>query len=232
MVLNNADVMQVLREKGVAQLFHANSVLTACTFLEHGHLLSRARVQSRGLRQTPQSSDEIDKKFGIFDDIFLDGIDIHARARTKKAPNEYGPVLFVFRMDSVFADRALQATLRITRTNPIYWTNEQAEKDRYYSTAQEFASEYRYGDFQKMLTFRVPDGQLTLAPSLQQIVIDDPGMPLGESRALDVAQAALTTAAGRGGINVKVDRRTCSADCICGRRYAANWLRLRTMFEV
>ena len=95
MVLDNSAISRVLDEKGVSRLFHANSVLTACTYLENGHLLSRAGVEGRGLRQTPQPSDEIDRKFGILGDIFLDGIDIHERARTKKAPNEYGPVLFI-----------------------------------------------------------------------------------------------------------------------------------------
>lgn len=230
MILNCADVLSVLRQKGVSHLFHANSVLTACTFLETGHLLSRGAVQDRGLRQTSQSSDEIDRRYGIFHDLFVDGVDIHARAR-KRAPNDYGPVLFVLRMDSVFTDPSLQSALRITKTNPIYWTDHQTDGDRYYNSIEDFSREYRYGDFQKMLTFRVADGSLSLSRHLDYIVLDDPG-PVGGGALFDSAQATLGAAARRGRLTPRIVRRACSTDCACEQRYAANWSRLSAMFRI
>ena len=59
-------VYQVLKGIGATHLHHANTVTTSCTFLEHAALLSRDYVEKHGLAQTNQSSDEIDKKYGIW----------------------------------------------------------------------------------------------------------------------------------------------------------------------
>lgn len=56
-------------------------------------------MEKHGLRQTPQSSDATDKKYGIWDAVFLDHVDIHYRGGRKKGPNQYGPVLFVLSLD-------------------------------------------------------------------------------------------------------------------------------------
>lgn len=65
--MNPADVYHVLDGIGARVLHHANTASTSCTFLEHGALLSRGCVEGRGLSQTAQASDAIDKKFGIWD---------------------------------------------------------------------------------------------------------------------------------------------------------------------
>jgi len=61
-----SDVYAVLKQSRVAHLYHANSVTTSCTFLEQGGLLSRGFVQKSGFSQTAQSSDDVDKKYGIW----------------------------------------------------------------------------------------------------------------------------------------------------------------------
>ncbi len=81
--------MKILRSKGVRSLHHVNTVRTACTFLRHARLLARGVVEDKGLLQTPQQTDEIDKKFGVWWDIFLDGVDIHNRV---SGLCYYGPV--------------------------------------------------------------------------------------------------------------------------------------------
>lgn len=62
--------LQALLEKGVEEIYHANSVLTSCEFLRHGALLSRGSIEALKLRQTPQKSDLIDKRYHIWNDIF------------------------------------------------------------------------------------------------------------------------------------------------------------------
>ncbi len=69
--MTNDDLKQVLLNKNVNHLYHANSVATACTFLENGGLLSRGLVEKLNLYQTPQESNEQDKKMDVFNDIFL-----------------------------------------------------------------------------------------------------------------------------------------------------------------
>ena len=83
-LMQAAEVYAVLRQIGVTQLHHANTVTTSCTFLEQGGLASRGFVEDRHLSQTAQpASDEIDKRYGIWHDVFLDHVDIHYRAGLK-----------------------------------------------------------------------------------------------------------------------------------------------------
>lgn len=69
--MTNMEIKSILKAKGVENLFHANTVCTAITFLKYGGLLSRGAVENMGLIQTSQISDNDDKKYGVFYDIFL-----------------------------------------------------------------------------------------------------------------------------------------------------------------
>ena len=94
--MQGKDVYNILKKIGAKQLHHANTVRTSCTFLEHGALLSRGFVEDKGLKQTSQYTDALDKKYKIWHRVFLDHVDIHARGGRRKGFNQYGPVLFVF----------------------------------------------------------------------------------------------------------------------------------------
>src|SRR5438874_2367079 len=93
--MNGQDVYAVLHAKNMNRLYHANSVTTSCSFLRRGGLLSRGYADDRGLPQTSQYTDNVDKRFGVWYDVFLDTDDYHRRISGR---NMYGPVLFV--MDS------------------------------------------------------------------------------------------------------------------------------------
>ena len=98
MDLSIGKVRGILESKGIEFLHHANTVLTSAYFLQRGHLLSRGTVEKSGASQTPQKSDELDKKYSLWYDVFTDGVDIHHRAKRK---NEYGPVLFELTLDAL-----------------------------------------------------------------------------------------------------------------------------------
>lgn len=59
--MTNSAIKKILVDKEIKHLYHANTVMTACTFLENGGLLSRGYVEENGLRQTSQGSDSKDK---------------------------------------------------------------------------------------------------------------------------------------------------------------------------
>lgn len=221
-------ILRALNLKGVAAFYHANSVKTSCTFLEHGALLSRAHVEDHHLSQTPQNSDELDKAYGIWNDVFLDGVDIHARARSN---NHYGPVLFVLDVESVLQDPNLEGTLRITRVNPIHWSNGQSESDRYFSSTDEFEASYSFGDFGNMFTFRTDDGLIPLLPHLRRIVFDDPQATKRDVSVFESASEALMAAAKRGGIDIELHKRECSDTCKCVGLYKSKWATFKNMFE-
>ena len=50
------------------------------------------------MNMTSQNSDDIDAKYSILNDVFLDFVDVHQRASNF---NVYGPVLFVFSLDVI-----------------------------------------------------------------------------------------------------------------------------------
>ena len=226
-IIKNADVLKVLREKSVSHFYHANSVQTSCTFLEHGALLSREYAETHKLKQTPQQSDALDKRYGIWNDIFLDTVDIHDRARRK---NHYGPVLFVLKPQSVLTDQSLDGTLRITRRNPVHWSDGQSPKDRYFETSEEFAQNFSFGDFDKHFTFRTKDGKIPLAAHIDHIQLDDPQGSLGDQNVFKNAMAALTAAAKIGQINVTIRKRECRMGCTCLGTYKAEAAFQKTMF--
>ncbi len=114
MELEATDVLRVLERKGVTALHHANTVQTSCTFLQQGKLMGRGIVAEGGFPQTPQQTDEIDKRYAIWNDIFLDGIDIHERARQRCF---YGPVLFVLDLSLLAQD--FLSSVWVTKRNLI-----------------------------------------------------------------------------------------------------------------
>jgi hypothetical protein len=225
--MNNTDVLRVLREHGANDFFHANSVLTSCTFLEAAALLSRQYVETHGLKQTPQTSDTLDKKYGIWNDIFLDTVDIHDRARRK---NHYGPVLFVLNAESVLEDKSLEGTLRITRENPVHWSDDQKPEDRYFETVDEFAKSFSYGDFGKHFTFRTKDGKLSLANHLEYIIMDDPKDSLGDPDTYEAARDSLKAAAKRGKMPITIRKRECRPACQCLENYKMDQAAQKIMF--
>jgi hypothetical protein len=228
--VKNTELLEVLRGKGVEALHHVNSVRTSCTFLGAGRMLSRAYVENNRLAQTIQTSDAIDKKFGIWGDVFLDGVDIHSRARRN---NHYGPVLFVLDLESVLRDKSLEGCVRITRENPIHWRIDQAEEERFFTSCKDFAESYSFGDFGRMFTVRTKEGWIPLQPHLRVIILDDPSIQDRKKDAFQNARDALQQSAKTGGINVEVRKRSCSEICRCKEIYRKGWtFAHKSMFSI
>lgn len=215
-----AEVHQVLTSIGAKELHHANTVTTSCTFLEHGALLSRGFVERNGLAQTAQGSDAIDKKFGIWDAVFLDHVDIHLRGGRVKGPNQYGPVLFTLDID-VLLKLPTGTDVRVTRKNPVYWTDGQPDGDRWYLTAAELSRSISFGDFDKMVVVFTPDGKVEFGDGICRVALDDPKRKLGSGiEAYEHAKQRLTEAARVGRVDVAIDAHRCRGDCVCEEKYA------------
>src|ERR1700681_807811 len=112
--MQGSDLHSILKKAGATHLHHANSVITSCTFLQQGGLLSRGSIEDRGFKQSQQPSDELDKKYDLWRRIFLPHIDIHDRVGQEKGPNAYGPVLFALELD-VLLQLPAGAEIRVTR---------------------------------------------------------------------------------------------------------------------
>ena len=170
--LNPKSLYAVLKAKGITSLYHCNTVLTSLTFIEQRALLSRAYVERHGLIQTPQNSDAEDVAYNVWDDVFMDGIDLHKKYNRL---NKYGPVLFVMKLEVLVMPEL--CPVLVTRANPWYWKNFPKWEQRYYDNTEEIAEKYLTGkilDSSLMFTFRAPEKTIKLNKFLTEIVVDKP----------------------------------------------------------
>jgi hypothetical protein len=215
-----AEIVEMLKGKGLLNLYHANTLLTSNTFVENGHLLSRQYIEGNGLRQTPQYTDTLDKKFGIYNSIFLDFVDIHARARRK---NHYGPILFVFAVDLLQKFQVVH----ITKRNPSKWLDGDDDSSRYYMSIEEFRLGYSKGDFDSMLILPGID-HIRFLGNLDHVYFDDPHLIWNDTKTnlCDEAIKTLKGAARVGGLadkGIKIYKRTCDFRfCNCRNQYQAS----------
>lgn len=209
--MTNREIKQVLIDKGVTHLYHANTVATACTFIENNGLLSRGAVNDLGLYQTSQATDETDNDFDVFYDIFFDSVDIHQRS---KRINNYGPVVFVYSIDVL--DVLPPDCIRITKDNPKYWTLSMPDEDKYFLTREELHTFYQRGKFNQHLTLRHQEAPLPF-DYLEKIIIDDPGVE--ESGYFDDAYQHLQDLIDEYATGIPLEVRQCPPGCNCQDQY-------------
>jgi hypothetical protein len=210
--MNGPEVHGALAARNVTHLHHANTVTTSCTFLSNRGLVSRGWVEYHRLPQTPQMSDALDKHFGIWNDVFMDGVDIHSRGRWR---NLYGPVLFEFPLDILL--RLPPGTeVYVTKKNPSNWRSGETWNDWVYASAQELEAEYSFGDFGKHIVFRNAQWSLPFLTNPVEITLDDPQARLANGQdAFTLASQKLQAAAAQGGVPIVIRKRQCSGDCRC-----------------
>jgi hypothetical protein len=222
MKMEGTDVYNVLVNNGVDTLHHANSVVTSCTFLHLKGLASRAYVDENGLPQTDQYTDEKDKYFGIWNDIFTDGVNIHYRGGKARGANLYGPVLFKLPV-TVLLDLPEGSEVMVTRENPANWNYGGSVTDYYFGSPEELQAGYRYGDFKQHIVIRTPTGVLPFSEEPVRIDLDNPQRSLPDgSDAYETALMTLEAAAEEAGITIDVTPHECQWGCRCITNYASS----------
>ncbi len=94
-------------------LYHANSVATVLSYIKNQKMYSRQYGDTfHREEQTGQWSDEIDKRYGIYNDIFFDNCDCRLVAN---AQSVYGPITLVLD-EKILKDE--KNHIRITKSNP------------------------------------------------------------------------------------------------------------------
>lgn len=209
--MTNETIKKILTEKGITHLYHVNSVATACTFLENGGLLSRGAVEDRGLLQTPQVTDDKDKAVDVFYDIFFDSVDIHQRIRKL---NYYGPIVFVFSIDLI--DTLPQESIKITKDNPIRWTPNMTECEKYFLSEDELRLRFTKGSFTQHLTVCHQTVPLSF-DYLEKIIIDNPGVD--DTSYFENAHHHLQGLIEQYAAGIPLEIRQCSFDCGCQKQY-------------
>jgi len=226
MDIPSSHVFESLRDKGVTELHHANSVVTACQFLRSKALLSRGTIERIGITQTPQESDKIDQSHSIWFDVFLDSVDIHNRAHRA---NVYGPVLFVF--DLKVIDRNGTGRLWLTKLNPTKWAGK-AQNERWFQNKADLDNNFVLGQFDQMLVARHCGGELPFGRHLKNIILDNPKLTTDKDVDIfSMAVGALRLAMDDGDIDIPIEQRTCGNDCACIDYWAEDDERLFQMFD-
>ncbi len=226
MDISSSQVFKILDQKGVNELHHANSVGTACHFIRSRSLMSRGTVERRGLFQTPQSSDDIDRRKGIWFDVFMDSVDIHDRA--KKA-NVYGPVLFVLNKDII--KNTYTGRLWVTKLNPLKWAGK-SDEEKWFQDKEDLNENFVKGRFDQIIVARHCGGELPFRRYLSKIILDDPDMEMNNGVDFySMAVGALHLAMKDAGIDVPIERRNCNNECSCKDYWGENEERLFQMFD-
>jgi hypothetical protein len=226
MELNAKDVFDVLVEKNIESLNHANSVITTCQFLRYGSLISRGVIERKKWRQTAQNSDEIDKEFSVWNDVFVDSVDIHERA---SRANIYGPVLIKIK-PSILVNQ-YTGNLWITKSNPTKWHGTSVE-ERWFQSIEDFRGNFSKGTFDQMIVFRHSGGELPIKNYVQSILLDDPKIETSlEYDVFSLAFGALRSALEEGDMNdIKINKRKCDAFCHCGQHYNSDLHHMARMY--
>ena len=168
MRLDNKKLYDFLIEKEILVLYHANTVRTSLTYFKELGLLSRGAVENKGLIQTEQSSDEIDKVINVWNDVFLDTVDLHSFFPRQ---NYYGPVLFELSIELV---QNTEFEIWITKNNPINWKKESTNEERYFVSMEELIEKWdTIARQRKMITIRHNNTPI-LFQYVKRIIVDDP----------------------------------------------------------
>lgn len=213
------EVYDVAQKKGMSHFFHANTLATSVSLLKLNSLASRGHVENFGLAQTGQYTDDLDKNLGVWNDVFLDTVDIHRRASRR---NHYGPVLFVFDSKVILS----ASDVRITKTNPSKWQVNTPVEQRYFTSIAELDAGWHAGNFDQMITLQAPNGAIPLDRNFLSVIIDDPATGDTPSKDYIAAEEAISKLTDR-----TITRRQCSSWCKCKENYQSSWITSK-MFSI
>lgn len=220
MEVSPKELYDFLSGRGYKYFFHANTVRTSCTLIRQGGLFSRGEIATRKLPMTPQSSDDIDKLFDVWNDIFLDIVDLHGYFPRQ---NLYGPVCF--KMSNEFLLDKNLPNICITKNNPIYWEQNMLDGEKYFLSVSEYASEFDEnmgnGTIQtKMFTIHNTSKRIPFEKYLTEVILDDPAVAIDGVVLFDTAKKALVTSLCETGFDSSILKiRTCN-NCFCKTNYS------------
>lgn len=176
--------------------------------------MSRETVEKYNLPQTDQQSDDIDKKFNIYNDIFFDSVDIHERA---KDVNNYGVITFVYSVDVL--DEVADYDICITQENPANWDEDIPYEERYFPDVDSLYYGFHKGDFGNHITVRNISKPISFQ-YLKKIIIDNPGED--GQKYFSLAYEAIKDSIENNNINVPIEIRECPPKCKCHQKHETN----------
>jgi hypothetical protein len=201
-------VYDILKGKGVSSIYHASSVMTACSVLRNRCLLSPASADKLGLFQSTQTSAKLGRNFGIWDDVFTEMTDLH---QLTGAPNRRGPVLF--KLDIEIIRCTVNGMAWVTKSNPSGWAVSTPHERRWFTSANDLDHYFDLDNAEYMTLFRHCGGRLPIANHLQEVIVDDPQISIEDGiDCFSMAYGALKLAMSESGMDAPILRRDCIGD--------------------
>lgn len=209
--MDQRKIVSILKKHDVDQLFHADTVLTSLSFLQAKGICSRQYLDSLSLNKTDQYTDETDKSFDVYDDLFFDSVDIHKRTHNR---NKYGPVTFVFDL-KMLLNQELKNKIFITKSNAAYWKKGMRPEQRYFLTVEDLAQGFVKGNFGQNITFHhVPFQDFS---ALQYIILER--LPAQHTNLFEDAYHEIRNKLRELGYSIPLVIRKCDDDCKCFNEY-------------
>lgn len=215
MKLNNKELYHLFSEKGVHHLYHANTVRTSRTFIKQGGLMSRGAVELNGLPQTGQETDEIDRLFNIWNDVFLDTVDLHNYFGRQ---NYYGPIVFKLSTDFLIET---DFEIWVTKDNPKYWTEAMTTEQKYFQSVQELRDSWDAYQRQRKMTMIKNVVDAVLFDYVEEVIVDNPNVQNNQNGIIYFNQAVTNlkqTLLINPPLKSKFSTRTCNG-CYCKSNY-------------
>lgn len=219
-LINLQELKKDLRMRGMFLLFHANSVETSITFARHGMLFSRERCEKEEYPQSPQYTDNLNKTYGIFNDLFLNFSDLH----NIEGPNKYGPISFQFKANETLDYLSSNNfPTSITQVNPHLWQKANVSKSDRWRADFHSVLPYQPNDQKRKtytdgwpdLVISSQEGALPLS-LLNRIIVD--AYPLRPTFYLQVRNILLNCLKGHHLDIPILQRRNCKSECKCQDR--------------
>lgn len=217
--ISPVELYRFLKSKNFQYFFHANTVKTSCTLIKEKGLLSRGEIESRSLSMTTQSSDQTDKDFDVWNDIFFDILDLHGYFPRQ---NLYGPVCF--KLSNEFLLDENLPNICITKDNPIYWNKCMGDEEKYYSSVDEYISEFKLNmknrSIQaKMFTIHNTNKRIPFKKYLVEILLDNPCLEVNDVLLFKPAKQAIISSLNEAKFNINLLKIRKCKNCFCKSNY-------------
>ncbi|MEW8470256.1 MAG: hypothetical protein AB2637_17095 [Candidatus Thiodiazotropha sp.] len=222
-------ICEILKDKGVSSILHANSVENSCLFLRNRCLMSRDSIEKLVTQKRPRKANHGTSNYSILNDIFTDTVDIHEQANSV---HNHGPVLL--ELDIEIVNNTYTGKVWISKSNPMKWDANTHHERKWFVSAHDLEDNFRYGSFDHMVVFRHCAGKLPILGYLNRIVLDDPRLRTDRYQVdyFSMAFGALKLAMKEGGFDAPIEKRECTQDCSCLDNYKSRNVDPEIMFSL
>lgn len=222
-------IYEILKDKGVSSIRHANSVENSAFFLRNRCLMSRETIEKLSSQTTFSKAQHSGTNYSVWNDIFADSVDIHEQTNSV---HNHGPVLF--ELDIEIIKNTYTGKVWVTKSNPMKWDANTHQERKWFVSAYDLEDNFACGSSEHMIVFRHCAGKLPILDHLNRVILDDPKLQTDRYQIdyFSMAFGALALAMKQGGFDVPIEKRICNQGCSCLDSYKNGAIESEKMFSL